>query len=54
MKPGKAPGTGNICTGMLKTDIHFACDLFSVIWTNDGITNYFKKALDSIHHGTLW
>ena len=49
MKAGKAPGSDNICTEMLKTGIHFAgrvfTDLFSDIWTNDVIPNDWNKGL---------
>ena len=49
MKAGKAPRSDNICTEMLKTDIHFAgrvfTDLFRDIWTNDVIPNDWNKGL---------
>ena len=48
MKDGKAPGSGNICTEILKTDIHFGrvfTDLFRDIWTNDSIPNDWNKGL---------
>ena len=65
MKPGKAPGTDNICTEMLKTDIHFAgrvfTDLFGDIWTNDVIPNDWNKGpivklpkKGDLHHCDNW
>ena len=49
MNARKAPGIDNICTEMLKTDIHFAgrvfTDLFRDIWTNDVIPNDWNKGL---------
>ena len=49
MKAGKAPGSDNICTEMLKTDINFAgrifTDLFRDIWTNDVIPNDWNNGL---------
>ena len=49
MKSGKAPGTDNICTEMLKIDIYFAGRVFTNpfrdIWTNYVITNDWKNGL---------
>ena len=49
MNAGKAPGSDNICTEMLKSDIHFAgrvfTDLFRDTWTNDVIPNHWNKGL---------
>ena len=50
MKARKALGNDNICTEMLKTDIHYFAgrvftDMFRDIWTNDGIPKDCNKGL---------
>ena len=49
MKAGNVPGSVNICTYILKTDIHFAgrvfTDLFRDIGTNYVIPNDWNKGI---------
>ena len=49
MKPGKSPGTDNICIELLKTDVITAgnvfTDLFSDIWTTNEIPRDWIKGL---------